>query len=248
MTDSEHGAGVYSPDGARRDRRRRKLVAGISGLAVVLGVGAFYATGSLAHKDQIAPDAGALTPFAPADSPTPTPTQPTGTAAATRTGLAVGPSWSPSPDLSKTAPSATASPKSAEQEVRDAREAAAKDGVPLMRPRPTTTLAAAAVTATDSGSLKKDGTTLRLVSARGDLTGQRELGWVAGGAKRYGDATCSQTMQFANNEKPKKIANLLICWRTSATRSVATVMVNVNGHPSRAASVAALDKRWKELG
>jgi hypothetical protein len=241
MTDSEDGAGVYSPDGARRDRRRKKLVAGISGLAVILGVGAFYATGSLAHKDQITPDSGALTPFAPEDSPTPTPTQPTGTTAPTRTGLAVGPSRSPSPDMS-------ASPKSAEQAVRDAREAAAKDGVPLMRPRPTATLAAAEVTATDSGSLKKDGTTLRLVSARGDLTGQRELGWVAGDAKRYGDATCSQTMQFANNEQPKKIANLLICWRTSATRSVATVMVNVNGHPSRAASVAALDKRWKELG
>ncbi|MDT5039501.1 MAG: hypothetical protein QOE51_486 [Actinoplanes sp.] len=241
MTDSEHGAGVYSPDGARRDRRRKKLVAGISGLAMVLGVGAFYATGSLAHKDQITPDSGALTPFAPEDSPTPTPTQPTGTAAATRTGPAVGPSRSPSPDMSASVDRST-------QQRIDAARAASKDGFPVQRALPQRVNAAAdgSLTVTNDGSLATGGT-MRVITARYDLTGQRELAWAADDGEAVGNAHCTQNFQFSSNVRPAERPTMLLCWRTSADRSVATVAVSKSGRPSKAVSVAEIDKQWRKL-
>jgi hypothetical protein len=228
--------GYHSDDGVPAGRRRRRMVVGAAGLAALLGGGAFLVTQALTSKPAIvASESGARTSMAPpADAPSDAPSAPSPV-----TGRSVVPT--PVPSVSSTN-------KSVEQEIRDARSAAAKDGVPLERPRVTDTATAADVRVTNSGSLKKAGRTLRVVSARGDLTGQRELGWVAGGARAYGDATCSQTVQFANSGSPRKVPNLLICWQTSATRSVVTVMVDVHGHPSREASVAALDKRWAELG
>jgi hypothetical protein len=134
--------------------------------------------------------------------------------------------------------------------VAAARRAAAKDGVKVQRPLPATTAAAAAsdLTVTDSGSLRADRGTLRVVSARGDLTGYKELAWVADDGDPVGPARCSQTFRFANNAKPARKPNLLVCWRTSAAKSVYTVMVDLDGHPSEQDSVAALAKRWAAMG
>jgi hypothetical protein len=101
---------------------------------------------------------------------------------------------------------------------------------------------------TNSGSLAKERRTLRIVSARGDLTGARELTWVADGGHPVGSARCSQKFRFNPKSAVSEKPTLLICWRTSATRSVYTVAVDLDGRPSEKASVATIDKVWAELG
>ena len=103
-------------------------------------------------------------------------------------------------------------------------------------------------TVSESGSLPKDRRTLKVVSARGDLTGSHELLWVADGGHQVGSARCSQKFRFNAKSAVSEKPTLLICWRTSATRSVYTVAVNLDGRPSEKASVATIDKVWDELG
>ncbi len=100
---------------------------------------------------------------------------------------------------------------------------------------------------TEQGSFKSGGT-LRVVSARGNLSGQRELKWVAGGVEPYRNASCTQRFRLGNEEKPARKANLLLCWRTGAEKSVIAVLVDPNGKPSKAKAVRALDKKWRSMG
>jgi hypothetical protein len=103
-------------------------------------------------------------------------------------------------------------------------------------------------TVSESGTLPKDRRTLKVVSARGDLTGSKELLWVADGGHPVGNARCSQKFRFNSKSDVTEKPTLLICWRTSATRSVYTVAVTLDGRPSEQASVATIDKVWAQLG
>jgi hypothetical protein len=100
---------------------------------------------------------------------------------------------------------------------------------------------------TQRGSLKSGGI-IRVVSARGDLSGQRELHWVAGGVEPYRNAECTQRFQLGNEPKPARKATLLLCWRTSTEKSVVTVLVDPKGKPSRAKAVRELNKKWLSMG
>jgi hypothetical protein len=235
----------YDPEGSRRSRRRKQAVVGVVGVAAVLGGGAFFVTEAMNAKQSIAPEV-ASAPLAPAttdqDSEAPTPSASAASAApATRR---------PAAKVSRTPSPAPSESLTAEERVKAARAAAAKNGVALQRPLSGGALPAApaGLSVTDSGSLKQDRETLRVVSARGDLTGYGELAWVADKGTAVGSATCSQTFRFANNAKPAKKPNLLVCWQTSAKKSVYTVTVNLDGRPSRQDSVAAIAKRWSSLG
>jgi len=86
-----------------------------------------------------------------------------------------------------------------------------------------------------------------VVWARADLTGQRELQWVAGGVQSYGDASCTQRFQLGNEKKPSRKKTLLLCWRTSVQRSVIVIMVGVKNAPSKARAVRELDAKWRSL-
>jgi hypothetical protein len=231
--------GTYDEEAARRSRRRKQAVVGVVGVAAVLGGGAFFVTQAMTAKQAIAPDA-ALAPMAPETTePGSPPANPRSSAATSR---------APAARVSRT-PSPSASLSAADR-IKAARDKAAKDGVAVQRPLPAANaqMVVPDLAVTDSGSLKRDRGTLRVVSARGDLTGYGELAWVAGNGQPVGAATCSQTFKFANNAKPAKKPNLLICWQTSARKSVYTVMVNLDGHPSKKDSVAALAKRWSTMG
>jgi hypothetical protein len=103
------------------------------------------------------------------------------------------------------------------------------------------------VTVSASGTLAKDKRTFKVVSARGDLTGQRELRWVADAGHAVGDARCTQTFRFNPQSKAGVKPTLLICWRLSPTKSVYTVLVDLNHKPSAKASVAAIDKTWRSM-
>lgn len=234
--------GSYDPDAARRSRRRKQAAVGAVGLAAVLGGGAFLVTEAVT-RDSGVPEPAALAP------------QPAATSAATSAAPSATPakkaSRPPAVSVSRTpSPSVSTPTKTAAERVAAARSAAAKDGVKVQRPLPAATAAGVVedVTVTDSGSLREDGGTLRVVSARGDLTGRQELGWVADDGDPVGSARCSQTFRFAGNTKPARKPNLLVCWRTSAAKSVYTVTVDLDGHPSKQDSVAALAKRWNAMG
>jgi len=143
-------------------------------------------------------------------------------------------------------------PRSDAERVAAAKSFAAAHGVKNFHPVlpkdvPELSAAAAAAKVTTTGSVKQ-GATMRIITAKGDLTGQRELGWVAGGVMKVGRVSCSQTFQLANEEKPTRKPSLLICWRTSAAKSVATVAVNLRGRPSLKQSAEVIGREWGRLG
>lgn len=231
---------VYASAMSRRSRRRKLAVAGAAGLAAILGGGSFLLADSLSNESKttvsepaaLAPPPGSVAPAAGAASSSATRRAPASSAAQRAT------------------PTPSQKPKTFRERLTQARDANKKAGTTPRDPlRPTNgAITPAAVTMTESGSVQKDGRTLRVVSARSDLTGQRELAWVADRGERVGNARCSQNFQLSNSVKPKVRPTLLVCWRTSATRSVYTVSVDVKRPPSKQASVAAIDEAWAKLG
>ena len=124
-------------------------------------------------------------------------------------------------------------------------------GVPVpaaMPPQLGVGVAPQSVSVTDDGSIEREGATLRVVSAPGNLTGQRELAWVADAGQPVGDAFCSQRFHLGGSLPAGENPALLVCWKLSMLRSVFTVAVNAAGRPSAPFSVAALDREWARLG
>jgi hypothetical protein len=83
---------------------------------------------------------------------------------------------------------------------------------------------------------------MRIRTARYDLAGQYELAWAADDGERVGNARCTQNLRLAGvaRERP----TMLLCWHTSAGKSVVTLAVTRQGRPSRATSVATIDEQW----
>lgn len=96
-------------------------------------------------------------------------------------------------------------------------------------------------------SLASNGKLMRIYSARRDLTGFRELRWVAEEGRREGGARCTQRIRLSAGEPVQEKPTLLLCWRTSARKSVYTVLVDTNRKPSVRESVTQLDQTWKRL-
>jgi hypothetical protein len=249
MTSDDHKyeAGARAQvTGGRPAWSRARIATGAAGLAVVLGVGAYAITVELT-KNGTPPDAAAPAPTAAsaqpnawADEVSPKPL---------RSPSAPGGSPSSAPSSVPTALLAPSVPASVAAEIRRAREDMAKHGVAVQRaPVPSTTVAPlVGLSRTTTGSLTKGGI-VRVVSARSDLTGQQELAWVAGGVTDFGDDKCTQTVRLFNSPKPQEKPNLLLCWRTSAKKSVVAVVVDPQGHPSRPAALAELHKKWQSMG
>jgi hypothetical protein len=107
--------------------------------------------------------------------------------------------------------------------------------------------AVANVTVTMSGSINKDKHTLKVVSAHGDLTGQRELAWAADAGHAVGAARCTQNFRINPQSKAGIRPTMLLCWRTSATKSVYTLAVDIVRKPSERASVAKLNAIWNAM-
>ena len=212
--------------GTRPSWTGTRIAVGVVSLAALLGTGAYVITDRLTpHRDTVT-DVGALAP-APAPGHTST------TTASPAPASALGSAASISPEVAA--------------EIKKAREKAAKDGVPLIRPKPAqSTRAVTGLMRTTKGTLNEGGI-VRVVSARSDLTGQQELAWVAGGVTTYGGAECSQTFRFSSSPAPVKRPNLLLCWRTSAKKSVVAIVVDPKGKPSKAKAVDLLEKKWRSM-
>ncbi|MEN3308166.1 MAG: hypothetical protein V7603_4368 [Micromonosporaceae bacterium] len=127
-----------------------------------------------------------------------------------------------------------------------------KPGKPDKPAEPTTTrtvtIDGVSATITESGSMPTLHHTMRVVSARADLWRQRELAWVADAGHKVGDATCTQNFRFNPTGAARVRSTLLLCWHTSATKSVYTVVVDVDHRPSEHDSVAIIDQTWSKLG
>jgi hypothetical protein len=216
----------------------------MTAMAALLGGGAYMITDRVTTSGAATTDVGAL---ASAGSATP----------GMSTSLASGAPASDRPQsgaasetsqVSETPPSAA---QSISPEVRKsidvARERMRKDGVEVQRPvTPPVPQTADNIQTTTKGSLKAGGI-VRILAAREDLTGQRELAYVAGGVQKYRNVPCSQTFQFSTTPAPAKKDNLLMCWRTTATKSVVAIVVDPKGKPSREKAVAAIEQKWRSM-
>lgn len=207
-------------DDARPWTRRRKQVATTAvGLTALLGVGAYVITAQVVGGHHTTTAQG--TSAAPVG-------QGKGEA---------NPEPGPTPSQSMTV----------DERIKAARAAAAKDGHPVQRALTPAPGIQAASDVVERNEKVKNGS-LRIITARSDLTGQRELMWAADKGKRVGEAMCTQNFKFANNQTPSIRQNMLLCWHTSPKRSVATVLVDYGGHPSAAKSTAIIRREWAELG
>ena len=89
---------------------------------------------------------------------------------------------------------------------------------------------------------------MRIVTARADLTGQREMVLAADAGHAVGDISCTQNFRFSQDIPPKIRPTMLLCWRMSAQRSVYIITINTKGKPSQRETVAAINREWAKLG
>jgi hypothetical protein len=231
------GAGVYSP-GARRARRRKQVV-GAVGILALLGVGGVVAQQTLGGDDTgPASPAGAQQPLAPVGG-------------STSAGASKAPGKA-APKKSAGAPAAPSeAPKTDAERITAARSAAAKaKATPLVRaPLPKTgTVASVEDLDVTEATTQQEGGTLKVVSAEADLTGYGELSWVADKGTKAGDARCTKKIRLSTAVPATERPTLLLCWRTSAAKSVYTLAVVAKGRPTTSISTDALAKEWKRLG
>ncbi|WP_433826375.1 hypothetical protein ACQP2E_30430 [Actinoplanes sp. CA-015351] len=249
MTDmTKNGKRRTATAAAPASRQRLQAATGLVGIAL-LGTGLIGACGTGDDRDALSSSTPAAAqrdqsePAVPPGSPSPTPGDSVSKPAAT--------------DLSSTEakPSTTVSLSAADQErVEAARENGKKNSTKITRPYTVSRQGGAspgyypqAVDQDVIGDLKKDGETMRVYTSRQDLTGYQELAWVVNG-ERIGEAFCTQTIKLSSDKKTRTRPTLLICWRTSAEKSVYTVLVDVDKKPSKNKSLSVIKKEWARLG
>ncbi|MGK5678064.1 hypothetical protein [Actinoplanes sp. URMC 104] len=216
--------GVYrSVMRERRNQRRKQLGVGLAGLAAIAGAGAFVAQSQLVDLARTT---------------------------STREPYALGP-----PALLSPSPSVSGARSRAVTPVpgRLLRSAARQETSPTPTPSPSPSTSASASPGVVAAALVKRHSettrqaTIRVTSARFDLTGQPELAVVGDDGWVMGRARCTKTLRSAPGQPPKAVPSMLVCWRTSPSRSVVTVAVAAKGRPSAGESVAALEREWERL-
>ncbi|WP_229069765.1 hypothetical protein [Actinoplanes sp. DH11] len=234
--------------GRRPSKRRKQALIAVAGAAVAVSGAAFFATQS-GQEEQ----ASLAEPLAGATTTAPAPAEPSASASAEASPSAGAGASTQATEPTKDATVKAATPSPAkhvttQERIERAREAAAKDGVKIQsarKPDPATK------PATDIKVVKakaKGTGIMRVVTAKGDLTGQRELLWAADKGKKVGEAKCTQNFKFSNESSSQERPTLLLCWRTSADRSVVTVAVSEEGSkPSAAKSVAEIERQWVSM-
>jgi hypothetical protein len=250
MTDSDFAH--YSPRAARRIRAGKKAIVALVGLAAIGAGVLFLVTAAMPAKDQIVNDAGARHPSrsAPAAPATTSPYRRPAGKRSRPAALAVSPPVKSGVALQRSPVPLTSPSLTIRQRLAVAQPAVGGLAVPSSVPRQIGAAAAAPaaqITVTESGSMSRDGATLRVVSALGDLSGQRELGWVADDGQPVGTSYCSQNFHYSAGVPAGENPALLVCWRISAVKSVIAVAVSDRGRPSAANAVAAIDRRWESL-
>jgi hypothetical protein len=236
------GAAVYTAAMSQRSRRRQRLTA-VAGLVVLIGGGALIAR-------QLGDDSGTvMNGTIGALAPTAVPTASAGSVPPPGTSVAASPG-APAGVAAGRSPAAITAPATAPATAprTAASTAVTTAATPLTSTSGTAVAGADGVTVTTYGVTNQDRRTMSVVSARADLTGRRELGWVVDAGIRVGSSRCTQTFRIEPGSAARERPTLLLCWRTSAQRSVYTVAIDLDGRPSKQESVAEIDRVWATLG
>lgn len=235
--------GVYVSQRRRVQRRKKALVA-VVGLAAVLGGGAYGVTMWKTAREAtiIAGDTGALgpvrTPFS--ESPSPSPSSRSAT---------------PSPSVRSTVARLSGVPQMARPSPTPTPPGQADDAVAaaqvsrLLRAHRETrpgTLVAASQPITVANEAGPDGTTIRVVSARYDVTARGAMLWAADEGLPIANARCTQNLLV--NGRAQVRPGMMLCWRASPGRSVVAVATSKYGRPAAALSAAAIERAWSHLG
>ncbi len=86
--------------------------------------------------------------------------------------------------------------------------------------------------------------TIRVVAARTDLTNKLELAWPADKGTKVGSARCTQNFVLTEGGTPRVRPTMLMCWRTSATFSAYSIVIDFDTKPSEKDAVTAIDDVW----
>jgi hypothetical protein len=221
-------AEMPEPDDGGRPRTKVAWAAGAVGLAAVIGAGAL----AVSHRSPAIPQAlpsepGTAVSAPPASSP------------ATKKKTAAEKSAEVRALMEK-----ANVPQSVAEKWVEARAADDEPGSTVRRPLH----AAGDVVVSDAEVTVRTVRGIRVTSARRNLIGQRELAWVADEGEPVGDAHCSQNVRLSPDVPAAVRPSLLLCWRTSATKSVYTVQVDRRNSPSKQRSVALISKAWASIG
>lgn len=222
-------SGLYASAAAatpqRRERRRKQILVGATGAAAVLAGAGFLATQLMSAEQPSLPEPAALAPPVIASA-----------SATGQSGASVAPSvtrTSKSPKPAKPverrpSPTVTRTPDAAKNQSGVAAQAA---GAVSER-----------IEALGNG-------TIRIVSAPRDLSGERELALAGDKGKPVGDGVrCTSEVRMASGVPASQRPTMLLCWRTSETRSVVTMAVIPKGEAPTAESVDIIGKEWAKLG
>ncbi|MGX6607158.1 hypothetical protein ACWKSP_34295 [Micromonosporaceae bacterium Da 78-11] len=242
------GDGVYySAETDRKQRRgsqrRKKALVAVVGLAALLGGGSYGVTTWLNARGDVT-DLGAIGPVTARSSAV-------GKPSATRSKSAK-PAPGPAPATkSAVRQSSRPSPTPVPLSTLSDDEIAAVQVNRLLESSPTASgVAAAAAVApvTVAKEQAADGSTIRVVTARHDLTGQWELLWAADMGRSVGMSRCTQNFRINGSTVAQVRPGMLLCWRTSQVKSVVTVATVPRGRPVASTSVAVINREWAELG
>lgn len=246
--------GVYRSE-RRRVQRRKKIAVGVAGLGAILAGGGYAVTAWRGAQDStMIGDTGAFAPRVITTARTPSVPEPPWTVATpgpTSASAVPAPTSRPaSTRLSGARRSTRPSPAPSPSRMPDEEAAAAQVSRLLQAPRGTPSAAAdgtggAIVVANEPGP---DGSAIRVLSARYDLTGRGTLLWAADNGRPVGDARCTQNLKIAGEAVAAPRPGLLLCWRAAPDRSVVTVATSRTGSPVAASSARVLDAAWRRLG
>jgi hypothetical protein len=238
--------GVYVSQRRRVQRRKKALVA-VVGLAAVLGGGGYGVYAWEAARDAtVIGDTGALAPVVVPSSDAPSTVSPSPKPSKS--------SGSPSPSVRPTVARLSGVPQSARPSPTPTAAGPADEAVAsaqvsrlLQVPRviPSDTLVAteqAIVVAKEAGS---DGSAIRVVSARYDLTGPGAL-WAVDSGLPINGAHCTQNLLVDGVAQVRP--GMMLCWRANTDKSVVSVATSRKGRPAAARSAAAIDRAWRRLG
>jgi len=85
---------------------------------------------------------------------------------------------------------------------------------------------------------------IRIVTAKGDLTGKLELAWAADKGAAVGDDRCTQNVQLTPNGRAAVRPTLALCWRTSENLSAYVLLIDPKHQVTVAEAAKALDAAW----
>ncbi len=217
--------------GRKPKNRRRKVVVGTVGLAVVGAGATFLATKPSAAPDPASPEFAAVVR---ATGPSPS----TGS---------VSPSPSPSPSASASSTQADQPALTSQQKTDAVKGRARKDGELHVRRAVPHDGVWAAAEALHRSEFKVGSDLIKITSAAQDLTGQYELSWVTPRGANHGGVECTNRIRLTQGAPLSVKPTLLVCWRISSSRSVYAVSTSSTAEPSWKAAVDRINREWKRL-